>query len=76
MQYGEIMNKNKNDVIGYKIQCPEFNQCPICYGCRAYDPSNERCVKLCNSSKHRCNTARHKADLLSKMLSKNTVNIT
>lgn len=62
--------KKKSDPAGYQHRCHEFTQCPLCYGCRNYNPSRMKCVKLCgeNKKKNVCNTTKHKADLIAKMV--------
>ena len=37
------MAKQPNNVRGNQIGCINFQQCPICYGCRAYDERFEEC---------------------------------
>ena len=51
----KIKSKKPQDVIGYQIQCADYHMCPICYGCRSYDPSYYKCIKLCgNKFKEQC----------------------
>ena len=37
--------KTKDSVRGYRINCIRFEQCPLCYGCRAFDSSMVQCLK-------------------------------
>lgn len=73
----KIKSKKPQDVIGYQIQCADYHMCPICYGCRSYDPSYYKCIKLCgnNLKNNVCNIKKHKDDLIVKMLTKTTINI-
>lgn len=61
------MNKIKqpSDVRGNKISCINYQMCPVCYGCRAYDSRDINCrdckeeddkkgkkYNLCNTELH------------------------
>lgn len=66
--------KQPNHVLGNKISCPNFTQCPICYGCRSYSSSMIECEKcLENKKRDVCNTALHRSDLIEKLVSKNNI---
>ena len=67
--------KKKQDVSGYINRCPEYEACPLCYGCRKYDSSMIRCITFCgrDKAKNVCNAKRHKAELVAKMLSSKTI---
>lgn len=67
--------KQPNHVLGKKTNCPNFVQCPICYGCRAYSTADLNCGK-CTINKKRdiCNVELHKADLINKLISKTQIN--
>jgi hypothetical protein len=63
-----------HDVRGWQIDCKWYTPCPLCYGCRAYDPSYKRCEKCANETKQNiCNTHKHRADLLAKMIQRETI---
>ena len=69
--------KTPQDVMGYKINCPDYHKCPLCYGCRSYDPSYYKCITLCgtNQKNNICNTIKHKDKLITKMIHKTTINL-
>lgn len=74
--------KQPNLVKGNKIQCINYQQCPICYGCRAYDSRDPEC-KVCwdegiDGSKRNfnvCNKKNHETWKLNKMITKLTVEL-
>lgn len=67
-----MKQKQPTDVEGVKNNCPNFSQCPLCYGCRSYDSSRIEC-SLCISNKKMniCNRQLHKTPVLEKMITKN-----
>ena len=72
--------KQPNLVRGNQIQCINFQMCPICYGCRAYDSRLEDCRDcfsegIDNSSRNYnvCNTDLHESWKINKMTTKHTV---
>lgn len=73
-----MINKAKQpqDVLGNKIQCPRFQQCPLCYGCRNYDTSNLDCAK-CTENKKRdiCNREVHTDELIAKFIQRNKIKV-
>lgn len=73
----KIKSKEPKDVLGYQINCPDYQQCPLCYGCRSYDPSYYKCVNLCGRNiKHNvCKTDKHKENLLAKMIKRTIIHI-
>lgn len=52
------MNRQKtiHDVLGWVINCKDFNPCPVCYGCRNYDPSRLKCINHCEEQNKKFNT--------------------
>ena len=62
--------KTKLSARGAKIHCPYFNPCPLCYGCRSYNNKFMQCQKCEQIDKkyNICNTNRHKANAINKML--------
>lgn len=70
-----MRQKIPQDVLGYQINCPDFCQCPICYGCRSYDPKYIKCLKCGRKRKNICDTSKHREDLLAKMITRTTINI-
>ncbi|MDY6152205.1 MAG: hypothetical protein SPI06_02230 [Terrisporobacter sp.] len=69
--------KQPNKVYGKNHNCPNFIQCPICYGCRAYSSSNLMCKECEKDMKlNICsNKELHRTDLMSKLITKNKLNI-
>lgn len=69
------MQKKVSNVLGYKINCGNFNPCPLCYGCRNYDSSIlscERCY-IDNKKFNICDTKKHNTKTLSKMIKRKSV---
>lgn len=62
--------KTKDSVRGYRINCARFEQCPLCYGCRAFDSSMIQCLKCEeeNAKANICNKIRHTEKALSMMI--------
>lgn len=71
------MNKIKkvNDVRGYKINCANFNPCPLCFGCRNADPKYIKCEKCMESKYDICNTDLHTEKAISMMVPRQTIKI-
>ncbi len=67
--------KTRQDVKGWQMDCINYEACPLCYGCRAYNPSHMKCVSKCgeNHKMNVCNTQRHRADLVAKMITKERI---
>ena len=65
----QMKPKTMTDVRGIKIHCPEFHQCPVCYGCRNYNSSFERCLE-CGKNKRQnvCDTEKHTYDKISRLI--------
>ncbi len=70
-------NKRPEDVRGVRIKCPNFEQCPLCYGCRNFNSKYVKCVtcKFEGQKKNICDTKKHTAPLLSKMILKEKIEI-
>lgn len=51
---------------GAAFNCPEYAKCPVCFGCRNYNPSYVSCREMCGQKKDICDTSKHKPDLLGK----------
>ena len=63
--------KTKYDTQGYKLNCPDYNPCPLCYGCRNFDSSRIRCQNRCETTnpKHNiCDKKKHTEKGLSLMI--------
>ena len=62
--------KTKYDTLGYQY-CPDYDPCPLCYGCRAFNPSRVKCQNLCehdNPKFNICNKEKHTEKALSLMI--------
>lgn len=69
-------SKQPNHVLGKKTNCPNFVQCPICYGCRSYSTSIIECERCTvNIKKNICNVQLHKADLIEKLITKDKIKL-
>lgn len=66
--------KEPSDVWGYSHGCLNFQQCPLCYGCRAYDPSYIKC-RHCeeDAKRHICNREKHTEKILAKMIQRQKI---
>ena len=72
------MQKNKADVYGYKENCLNFKQCPLCYGCRNYNSSSIKCLIKCGGTNKKFNTCRiekHKSELLNNFIKPEIIKI-
>lgn len=71
-----MKQKIPQDVLGYQIRCPNYIKCPLCYGCRNYNPSYLKCAK-CNQNRKKniCDTNKHKENLIAKMITRETINL-
>lgn len=69
--------KNPHDVRGMRIDCPDFEQCALCYGCRAFSSKYLKCLecKSENEKKNICRTDKHRADLVEKMVTKECIKL-
>ena len=70
-----MRQKSVQKVYGYIRGCPNFEPCPLCYGCRAYDPKYVACenCRQAGEKYHLCNTAKHKSHLLDKMIQREVI---
>lgn len=75
--------KQPNKVKGNQIQCINFQMCPICYGCRAYDSRLEECRQcfeegIDNTSRNFnvCNTNLHESWKINNMITKHNIEFT
>ena len=66
--------KRPEDVLGYQKRCPEFVQCPVCYGCR-----NARSEMRCNECRQHkgsvCDTKKHREDLIVQLIKRPTIKV-
>lgn len=74
--------KQPNQVRGNKIKCINFQMCPLCYGCRAFDSRDPDCI-ICkeegvDGSKRNfnvCDKNLHEAWKINKIISKNLIKV-
>ena len=67
--------KSIHDVRGSRINCVNFQSCPLCYGCRHYSSVDPEC-QIClaeNKKLNICNKDLHRDEVTAKMISKNNV---
>lgn len=67
--------KRPGDVRGRQINCPNFQMCPVCYGCRSYDTQFAECRECGKDKKNICNKQRHRPDLMAKLITRPEVEI-
>lgn len=49
--------KTKTSVSGFINRCPDYEMCPVCYGCRNFNPTYKKCLDECGTYKEDvCNT--------------------
>ena len=68
--------KTKYDTLGYQHSCVNYDPCPLCWGCRAYDPSYKKC-KMCETDikQNICNKQKHTPKVLAKMIRRTTIRV-
>ena len=64
------MIKDWNTPLGARLHCPNFDPCPLCYGCRNYDSAVVRCERCYedNVFSDMCKRELHTEKALSMML--------
>ena len=64
------MIKDWNTPLGARLHCPNFDPCPLCYGCRNYDSAVVRCERCYEDNKKSniCNRELHTEEALFMML--------
>lgn len=65
--------KTIEGVEGFKKNCPNYEPCPLCYGCRAYDASYYECAQCAKNKQNICDRKRHTDRALNKMYGKKEV---
>jgi|GEM_PF-1478689 hypothetical protein len=70
-------NKQKtvHDVRGSRINCVNFQKCPLCYGCRRYSSIDPEC-RIClleNKKQNICNVNLHRDEVTAKMITKGNI---
>lgn len=70
------MQKTVHDVLGWQIDCINFNPCPLCYGCRNYDESYVKCEKCAvDMSFNVCNRKLHTEKALAMMIPRKRIDL-
>ena len=69
------MRKTRESVKGFKMRCPNYVSCPLCYGCRSYDPSYYRCLECGKNKKNICDTHKHTDKALNLMIRRPVVEL-
>lgn len=64
------MAKKPEDVRGVQIHCPNYIQCPICYGCRNHSIGDYQCMNCELNPSNICDLKKHNTDLINKFYSK------
>lgn len=71
--------KQPNQVRGNIIGCINFQMCPICYGCRAYDNRDEECINCLIEGKkgkrnfNVCNKEIHESWKINQLITKHQI---
>lgn len=73
--------KQPSSVRGSKIACINFQMCPACYGCRAYDSRDEDC-RICKAEDaergkryNLCNKELHEEWKINKLITKTKIEL-
>jgi hypothetical protein len=84
---GVSVKTGKNQVLGkenmmnlprHKVHtyCSDFQECPICYKCRSYDPAYEKCRNcVLTQEKLHCNKQLHSEPVLEMMIRRECIEI-
>ena len=77
MKYVNGSFKTPRDTEGYKNDCPDYDPCPLCYGCRNAGMHSSRCDTLCagNTKKNICNRKLHTPKNIGMMVQRNKITI-
>lgn len=71
--------KQPSNVRGNKIRCINYQMCPVCYGCRAYNSRDIECIEckkeddLKGKKYNLCNTELHEAWKINKLITKSKI---
>ena len=78
MQYANGSYKTIRDTKGYKYDCPYYDPCSLCFGCRNAGIYPGRCDTLCmdNPKQNICNRELHTTKNISKMVRRPSIKIT
>lgn len=77
MQYANGLYKTERDTEGYRNDCPGYDPCPLCYGCRNAGLYSSRCDTLCNGNhkKNICNRELHTPQNIGKMVRRQKIKL-
>ena len=77
MKYNNGRYKTVADTEGYKSNCPHFDPCPLCYGCRNYGYYINKCDERCGRNKkfNACDKTKHTPRILSRMIQRQRINL-
>lgn len=68
------MLNHRNEALG--IYCPNFQLCPICYGCRNMHPDDSACAKCKQQDPNNiCNVRKHKPQTIGKFVTQQVVKL-
>lgn len=74
--------KQPSMVRGNQISCPNYKQCPMCYGCRNYDERDPECIECfkegvdgTSRNFNVCDTDKHEAWKINVMVTKPRVEL-
>lgn len=77
MQYANGRYKTIRDTEGYKHDCPGYDPCPLCYGCRNAGMYPDRCDILCmgNPKRNVCNRELHTSKNIGMMVRRQKIKL-
>lgn len=77
MRYANGSFKTQMDTEGYINDCPGYDPCPLCYGCRNAGMYPSRCDTLCysNVKKNICNRQLHTSKNIGKMVRRQIIKL-
>ena len=68
--------KTHHDVWGFEHNCPNYQECPVCYGCRNYDSSFMKCRHCAEAMKKNvCNRKLHRPDLIARLITREVIDL-
>ena len=77
MRYANGSFKTQKDTGGYIYDCPDYDPCPLCFGCRNYGTYSSRCDSVCGSNpkKNICNRELHTPANIAKMVRRDIIKL-
>lgn len=68
--------RDRNDSRGARIQCINFEMCPVCYKCRNYNHLDNQCMKCEKDPKaNLCDKKLHKEGPMAKLVTKQIIKL-